>query len=319
MNKNYNLKMVISGLALSLPMTTQAVVLDYEAVPKGYVYGEVIEQGFSTSTRRCSSYPSIEACVQNATYLQQFNAGLGNDDSRWINYQQNYLSLNSGASLLHTVIIKPTDTAATFTLSGLSLSKAYRYDAAQSITIAGYDENLLKTVEVTVDVSGGLESFILSGFENLKAISLIGATGLSRFSFDKIDVTAATADSYTCTGFSAPMDKNVSVKKNRALPYKAILTDGNGAEITNTDITSAPVISVMYSSSATPEGAVEVDSLSPGQSFEGNQFEYIDGQWQFNLSTKNYTASGNYFVEMRSGDSTEYNIDPSCIGTFTVK
>lgn len=318
MNHNVLCKLV-TGLALTLPISAYAAVLDYESVPNGYVYGEVIEEGFSTSTRRCSSYSTIEACVKQATYLQQFNAGLGNDDSRWGNYQQRYLSLNSGASLKHTVVITHEDPEAVFTLSGISLSKAYRNDASLNITVAGYDANLNKVTEVTISVSGGLQPYIFSGFDNLKAISVTNLSGNSRFSFDKVDVTATTAEAFSCNGFSSPMDKNVSVKKNRALPYKAVLNDSEGAEINAGDIMVPPVISVSYSSSTSPAGSVSVDTLSPGKSFDGNQFEYIDGKWQFNLSTSNYTASGNYFVEIASGDTGEYVIEPACIGSFTIK
>lgn len=308
-----------TALALTLPLYANASVLDYEHVPAGYVYGQVIEEGFITLTRRCSSSATIEACVQQQTYEQQFNAGLGNDDSRWINYQQNYLSLNSSSSIKHTAVISHEDPEATFTLSGISLSKAYRYDAALNITIAGYDENLNKIAETTIPVSGALQPFVFSGFDNLKAVSITNLSGNSRFSFDKVNVTATTAEALSCTGFASPMNKNVSVKKNRALPYKAVLSNDADAEITGTDVNTAPVISVKYSSSNSPEDAVEVETLSPGKSSEGNQFAYADGQWQFNLSTSNYSASGNYFVEIASGDNSEYIIEPACVGTFTVK
>jgi hypothetical protein len=62
------------------------------------------------------------------------------------------------------------------------------------------------------------------------------------------------------------------------------------------------------------------DALSSGQSSEGNQFVFTDdGIWQFNLKSKNYTASGEYMVTAVSGDETEYTIDPACVTSFQGK
>ena len=47
-----------------------------------------------------------------------------------------------------------------------------------------------------------------------------------------------------------------------------------------------------------------------------NQFEYnVDDQvWQFNLKVKNYTASGTYTINMKSGDEEEYLVYNLFIG-----
>ncbi|WP_415896502.1 hypothetical protein [Neptuniibacter sp. QD57_21] len=312
MNSSSLCKKLIPLLAVSLPLTVQAVVLDYEAVPTGTVYNNVLEQGFVTAVKRCDSFGTVEACVKagHQTGGLQYNASLGDDKA------PSFLTLNWSATVKATAIISPEDLNAVFTLTGLSLATAYRRETS-NVRIIGYDENLDKVVEATVNLtSASFNSYLLSGFDNLKAISL---TGDRRFSFDKVEVTATSADKLACVGFDSPMDKSVSVKKNRALPYKAVLIDADGFEVTDADVSTPPVISVKYYSSASTESAVDVETLSPGNSFEGNQFAYVDGNWQFNLSTRNHSASGNYFVEMVSGDSNEYLIEPQCAGSFNVK
>ena len=110
------------------------------------------------------------------------------------------------------------------------------------------------------------------------------------------------------------------VKKNRALPHKAVLTDSDGYQLTDYDITSPPVIQVEYQSNS-EEAAADVtsDALSPGNASIGNQFVINQqGEWQFNLVTKNYTSPGLYKVSMVSGDSSEYSIVPTCTSTFSI-
>lgn len=126
----------------------------------------------------------------------------------------------------------------------------------------------------------------------------------------------------TCIGFEPPMDNGpVTVKKNRALPLKAVLNDASGLPITNTDIVAPPVIQVLFDSGISGEDPVDVtdDALPAGQGTEGNQFEFSSGKWHFNLKTKNYTALGTYTTSMVSGDSAEYVIDPTCVGIFVIE
>jgi len=125
---------------------------------------------------------------------------------------------------------------------------------------------------------------------------------------------------YSCSGFDPPMDKGaVRVKKNRVLPLKAVLLDENGYLLTDADISAPPVIQVMWNS-ATAGAAIDVtdDALSAGKGTEGNQFEFRDGKWQFNLKTKNYTAPGTYTVTMTSGDMC-YVIESTCTATFKIE
>jgi len=127
--------------------------------------------------------------------------------------------------------------------------------------------------------------------------------------------------SYACIGFDPPMDKGpVKVKKNRVLPLKAELVDADGYPVTNTDVIAPPLIQVMFDS-GTGGDAVDVtdDALAAGHGTDGNQFEFSDGKWRFNLKTKDYTASGTYTVAMVSGDGSEYIIDPSCEAVFVIE
>jgi hypothetical protein len=123
----------------------------------------------------------------------------------------------------------------------------------------------------------------------------------------------------TCIGFEPPMDKGaVKVKKNRVLPLKAqLLADGQA--LTDAEIIAPPVIQVMFDPLAGGDAEdVTDDALSAGWGTEGNQFEFSDGKWQFNLKTKNYSAAGTYTITMVSGDDCEYVIESTCIATFVI-
>jgi hypothetical protein len=118
------------------------------------------------------------------------------------------------------------------------------------------------------------------------------------------------------------MDKGaVKVKKNRVLPLKAELLDGDGYLVTDADITMPPVIQVMFDPGTGGDAEDVTDyALSAGQGTDGNQFEFSDGKWQFNLKTKNYSAAGTYTITMVSGDKCEYVIgSPSCTATFVIE
>jgi len=139
---------------------------------------------------------------------------------------------------------------------------------------------------------------------------------------DFIFTVGCSAPTYDCTGFGSPMDKAVKVRKHRALPLKAALTDELGFAVTDVEVTTAPVIEILFSS-ASGDDPIDVtdDALPVGSSFEGNTFAYDDSsqEWRFNLSTKNYTASGTYSILMESGDSDEYAImPPTCSSTFVI-
>lgn len=126
----------------------------------------------------------------------------------------------------------------------------------------------------------------------------------------------------SCSGFEPPMDNGpVKVKKNRMLPLKAQLFDAEGLPVTDADIVAPPVIQVFFDSGS---GGYPIDvtgdALPAGQGTEGNQFVFTDEvKWQFNLKTKEYTASGTYLIFIVSGDDSEYVIFPSCNAQFVIK
>lgn len=147
-------------------------------------------------------------------------------------------------------------------------------------------------------------------------------SGRSETSSDASAIIASQAPSLSCWGFAPPLDKGpITVKgKNRALPLKAQLLDSNNLPVTDQDILTPPKVQVLYD-----EGIggvpvdVEDDVLSAGQGTEGVYFVYTENeQWQFNLKTGNHSAPGTYLIEMVSGDSTEYIVEPTCEVSFLV-
>jgi hypothetical protein len=131
--------------------------------------------------------------------------------------------------------------------------------------------------------------------------------------------TLATAPDLSCSGFFSPLDNGpVPVKKNRALPFKARLTNSDNQLVDDLGIMALPIIQIFFDSVL--NGAVDVteDASSAGAGTNANQFEFLDTKWHFNIKTKNYSAQGTYTVTMESGDNSEYLIDPTCIGQFVI-
>ena len=124
-----------------------------------------------------------------------------------------------------------------------------------------------------------------------------------------------------CEGFAAPMDRfpvKVKGKGKRVFPLRMNLFDQDGFEQTDMELLAAPVVTVMFTADGAEEAEdVTGDVLSVKKASSGNQFVYTDdGLWQFNLSSRNYTAKGTYLVTVVSGDEAEYLIDPSCVTSF---
>jgi hypothetical protein len=116
------------------------------------------------------------------------------------------------------------------------------------------------------------------------------------------------------------MDKVVKVKKNRALPVKAVLTFEDGSLVTDLDLTALPAIQVLYTAVGEDANDVTEFALPAGMGTEGNEFVYNgDGEWQFNLKTSNYTAAGSYEITILSGDDSEYVIEPACSAIFVIE
>lgn len=127
---------------------------------------------------------------------------------------------------------------------------------------------------------------------------------------------------YSCDGFLPPMDKVVTVRNHRALPLKGVLTDGTGFTVANFDIAASPVLEVLFSASLADDPVDVTDEALPvGESSAGNSFVYDPSteRWRFNLSTENYSAIGTYRISLKSGDITEYAVDPACEASFVIE
>jgi hypothetical protein len=124
-----------------------------------------------------------------------------------------------------------------------------------------------------------------------------------------------------CQGFGAPMDKvSVNVKNHRVLPLKVQLFHADGAPVIGSDLLAPPVLRVTYiPSSPGPVENVTEYVLPVGLGTEDSFVFTDEGKWQYNLSTSNYTASGEYILAIQTGDSSEYVINPGCITTFVIK
>ena len=134
-------------------------------------------------------------------------------------------------------------------------------------------------------------------------------------------LTSPQQFAYTCSGFYAPMNMGtVKVRKNKVLPLKCQLLDG-GNPVTDADITSPPVIQVIFEPSG-GGGAIDVtdDALSAGKGTQGNQcyFDSAGGKWAYNLMTKNYTAAGTYTITVISGTAC-YSIATTCTASFMIE
>ena len=131
--------------------------------------------------------------------------------------------------------------------------------------------------------------------------------------------------SYRCIGFDSPLpDPGVPIEvreEYRSLPYNVILVDQNNNLVTDADLAQPPVIQVDFSSVITPNPVdVTEYSLPWWKSSEGNQFEFNNNQWKFNLLFSGLSAPsapGTYTVSIQPG--SEYLIEPTCTGTFVVE
>ena len=48
---------------------------------------------------------------------------------------------------------------------------------------------------------------------------------------------------------------------------------------------------------------------------DGNQFYFEDEKWKY---TTNLSATGTYEISMESGNLSEYEIDPTCVGYLVI-
>jgi len=127
-----------------------------------------------------------------------------------------------------------------------------------------------------------------------------------------------------CNGFMPPFDQSLSLKKKtkRAIPIDMVLTDAEGVTVTDADIVASPVINILFNAQVFGEVPPDSDDLLPlGSANDDNifRFDLDEGQWIYNLGTKQFTAAGTYTVKVASGDTSEYTINApngECMQTF---
>jgi len=295
---------LLLSAALLAPLSAQAVVLNVDTAVNTHLHSE---SGYELEAFRAITYNDGKADVnftKNVNRANYFNSG------------KEYLTVN-WTSPIATI---KHEADALFDLNAIELGGGASSEYV-TVTVTGLDSLGSIVVSQTFANQNALTNHTFTEFTGLSSVEL---TGNKRISFDNIDVTEANvAPKLSCAGFDAPMENGpVKVKKNRVLPLKAQILDAEGFVVGDQDIAAAPVLTVLYSSSADVE-AVDVsdEALSSGQGSEGNLFSYDaeTEQWQFNLKTKNYTASGTYSVSLTSGDASEYGVDATCGGSFVIK
>jgi len=135
-----------------------------------------------------------------------------------------------------------------------------------------------------------------------------------------VDAAPVPEPTYTCIGFEPPFDSKIILKRKikRAIPVKMKLFDFDGNPITDQDVSAPPLVDVNYEQDTTLGQGYDVDLVPPGLSDDGNEFRYdpVEGLWIINLSTKQFTASGNYSVTAVAPVDSGYSIEPTCAETF---
>jgi hypothetical protein len=156
-----------------------------------------------------------------------------------------------------------------------------------------------------------------------KSLNVVSAKhyGTDSPSFALAVHAGSPAPTYTCVGFDSPFNVSLLMKhtNNRVIPLKATLDDQNGVVVSGSTIAgAAPVVTISFTG-ATGPAVDETDQLLPaGQSSIGNTFTYNSstGEWQYNMDSSPFTATGTYTVTLTSGDATKYTVSPTCTGTF---
>jgi hypothetical protein len=207
-----------------------------------------------------------------------------------------------------------------------STNQMIRYvDGAQTGTIdilasVTGSTDTARPFQIASALSSGVQGFFFGGLiDEIEVFNRALSASEIQAIFNAGSAGKCKAAVLSCAGFEPPMDGGlVKVKRNRVLPHKAQLLDEMGSPLNDLDITAAPVVQVTFEV-GTPEALdVTGDALAAGAGMEGNQFEFLDSKWHFNLKTKNYSAPGMYTITMDSGDDAEYLIDPTCEATFVI-
>ncbi|GEM_PF-3312800 len=142
--------------------------------------------------------------------------------------------------------------------------------------------------------------------------------------------SSAPVITYACEGFQAPANREtaIKVKKNRTIPFKAVVLDEEGVPLTGEDLLGVePRIGIFYREDVSEIGIgsddVSDEAIATGQGSDGGIMEWNElGQvWQYNLSTKNYSdMPGFYDVFVREDMSQEvFVIEQTCNAMFEIE
>lgn len=117
--------------------------------------------------------------------------------------------------------------------------------------------------------------------------------------------------------FDPPFDMPLSLKKNskRVIPLKMTLLNSEGVEVTESDLSSPPVVNVLFNGQVYGEVPPDGEDLLPtGGANNDNIFRFSGGKWIYNLDTGQFASPGEYVVKAVAGDGS-YTID-GCMETF---
>ena len=113
---------------------------------------------------------------------------------------------------------------------------------------------------------------------------------------------------YSTSGFKPPLNgDSVTVNGNRVLPLKVEIFDESGNVVDQ--LTAPPKIKISYTETSSSPVDVSDTALPQGVGLTGGHFEFHNGIWHFNLETKPFSDSGEYSIEIISGDNSEYKLE----------
>jgi hypothetical protein len=233
-----------------------------------------------------------------------------------------------------------------FQQTGAVITEGHRYTLKVGVggrcNFGGEDYAILMAGDIQVGATTGIQTNPVGDWDEVTVVYnspefdpnasglltvMLENLGGAQLNYD--DVRLTDVEVLTCSGFYAPFDAPMNVKKKvkRALPLKFNLYDVYGNEIIDTDLANPPVVQVMMGDDTGSEideydtgsdiDEYDGDLLPNGLSGDGNEFRYDPDsmQWILNLGLKAYTASGDYTVSVVAGDSS-YVVEV-CSETFT--
>lgn len=134
-----------------------------------------------------------------------------------------------------------------------------------------------------------------------------------------IAIVVPTVTPIVCEGFEMPFHVALMLRKKvkRTIPVKMKLVDSEGIYINDQDLTSPPVINIIFTPGGGGSAQDLTDQLLPnGAANEDNifRFDAVTSTWIYNLGAKQFQAAGRYEVTVAPGDAT-YTIE-TCMGMF---